>query len=91
MVDIARASLAAGARSMLVTLWVIDDENTMMLMKSFHQHLKEGNYTAIGALHQSMKSLRESEKYSEMRQWTPFQLIGDNVKIEFEAVDDVKK
>ena len=38
-----------------------------------------------------MKSLCESEKYSDMRYWAPFQLIGDNVKIEFEADDDVKK
>ena len=68
----------------------IDDEATMMFMKSFYQHLEKGN-TASGALHQSMKSFRESEKYSEMRKWASFQLIGDNVKIEFEAVDDVKK
>ena len=90
VVSITRAFLAGGARSVLVTLWDIDDEATMMFMKSFYQHLKEGN-TASRALYQSMKSLRESEKYSEMRYWAPFQLIGDNVKIEFEAVDDVKK
>ena len=57
VVRIARAFLAAGARSVLVTLWAIDDEATMMFMKSFYQHLKEGN-TASGALHQSMKFLR---------------------------------
>ena len=57
VVSIARAFLAAGARSVLVTLWAIDDEATMMFMKSFYQHLKEGN-TASGALHQSMKFLR---------------------------------
>ena len=90
VVGIARAILAAGARSVLVNLWAIDDEATMVFMKSFYQHLKEGN-TASAALHQSMKCLRESEEYSEMRYWAPFQLIGDNVKIEFEVVDDVKK
>ena len=89
-VGIARAFLTAGACSVLVTLWAIDDEATMMFMKSFYQHLKDGN-TASRALYQSMKSLRESEKYSEMSYWAPFQLIGDNVKFEFEAVDDVKK
>ena len=57
VVGIARAFLAAGARSVLVTLWAIDDEATMMFMKSFYQHLKEGN-TASGAPHQSMKFLR---------------------------------
>ena len=90
MIGIACAFFAAGARSVLVILWPIDDEATMMFIKSFYQHLKKGN-TANAALHHSMKSLRESEEYSEMRQWAPFQLIGDYVKIAFEAVDVIKK
>ena len=90
VVGIARAFLAAGARSVLVSLWAIDDEATMVFMKSFYQHLKEGK-TASVAVHQSMKTLRESNEFSEMRYWAPFQLIGDDVKIELEAVDDIKK
>ena len=77
VVGIARAFLAAGARSVLVTLWAIDDEAAMVFMKSFYRHLKDGK-TASAAVEQSMKSLRESEKYSEMRYWAPFQLIGDD-------------
>ena len=90
MVGIARAFLTAGVRSVLVALWAIDGEVTMVFMKSFYQHLKEGK-TASASVQQSMKSLRESEEYSEMRYWAPFQLIGDYVKIEFEAEDGVKK
>ncbi|XP_044165619.1 tetratricopeptide repeat protein 28-like [Acropora millepora] len=90
VVGIARAFLAAGARSVLVTLWAIDDEATLVFMKSFYLHLKEGK-TASAAIHQSMKSFRDSEEFSEMRYWAPFQLIGDDVKIEFEADDDVKE
>ena len=90
VVGIARAFLAAGARSVLVALWAIDDGATMVFMKSFYQHLKEGK-TASAAIHQSMKSLRESDEFSEMRYWAPFQLIGDDVKIEFEVDYDVKE
>ena len=90
VVGIARAFLAAGARSVLVALWAIDDEATMVFMKSFYQYLKKGK-TASVAVHQSMKSLRECEEFSEMRYWAPFQLIGDDVKIEFETDDDVKE
>ena len=89
VVGIARACLAAGARSVLISLWAIDDEATMVFMKSFYQHLKEGK-TASAAIHLAMKSLRESEKFSEMRYWAPFQLFGDDVTIEFEGDDDVK-
>ena len=90
VVGIARAFLAAGARSVLVAMWAIDDEATMMFMKSFYQQLKEGK-TASAAVQQSMKFLRESEEYSEMRYWALFQLIGDDIKIEFEAEGDVKE
>ena len=90
VVGIARAFLAAGARSVLVALWAIDDEATMVFMKRFYQHLKEGK-TASAAVQQSMKFLRESEQFSKMKYWAPFQLIGDDVKIEFEDDDDVKK
>ena len=90
VVGIARAFLAAGARSVLVALWAIDDEATMVFMKSFYQHLKEGK-TASVAVHQSIKCLRESKEFSEMRHWAPFQLIGDDVKIEFKVDDDVKE
>ncbi|XP_044177749.1 tetratricopeptide repeat protein 28-like [Acropora millepora] len=90
VVGIARAFLAAGARSVLVTLWQIDDEATMVFMKSFYQLLKEGKM-ASAALHQSMECLRESEKFSKMCYWAPFQLIGDDVKIEFEEDNHIKE
>ena len=89
VVGIARAFLAAGARSVLISLWAIDDEATMVFMKSFYQHLREGK-TASAAVHQTMRSLCESEKFSEMKHWAPFQLIGNDVKIEFQEDDDVK-
>ena len=41
VVGIARAFLAAGARSVLVTLWVIDDEATMMFMEIFYQQYRQ--------------------------------------------------
>ena len=88
VVGIARAFLAAGARSVLVALWALDDEATMEFMTHFYQHLKDGK-TASVAVHQSMKSLRESENFSEMKYWAPFQIIGDDVKIEF-VEDDHK-
>ena len=88
VVAIAHAFLSAGARSVLVALWAIDDGATMVFMKSFYQLLRDGK-TASAAVHQSMKSLRESQEFSEMKYWAPFQLIGDDVEIEFEAHDDV--
>ena len=84
VVGLARAFLCAGARSVLVALWAINDEATLEFMKSFYQHLREGKSTSL-ALHQAMKSLRVSEKFSSMRHWAPFLLIGDDVTLEFDS------
>jgi len=82
VVGIARAFLAAGARSVLVTLWAISDEATMEFMSSFYQHLRNGQRASV-ALHQAMKSLRDSERFCAAKYWAPFLLIGDDVTLEF--------
>ena len=82
VVGMARAFLCAGARSVLVSLWAIDDEATMKFMKCFYQHLRDGKRASV-ALHQAMKSLQESEQFGAVKYWAPFVLIGDDVTFEF--------
>ncbi|XP_068729773.1 tetratricopeptide repeat protein 28-like [Montipora capricornis] len=80
IVGIARAFLCAGARSVLVSLWAINDKATLMFMKSFYEHLADGK-SASRALQHAMKSVRET--FSAMKYWAPFVLIGDDVNFEF--------
>ena len=82
VVGIARAFMGAGARSVLVTLWAIDDEATLEFMKRFYYHLVEGR-SASESLNQARKCLKESEKFSDVKYWAPFVLIGDDVTLEF--------
>ena len=84
VVGIARAFLAAGARSVLASLWAISDQATMEFMKSFYQHLGDGK-TASVALHQAMKCLRESEEFCSVKYWAPFVLIGDDIDLNLDA------
>ena len=86
VVGIARAFLGAGARSVLVSLWAIDDEATMEFMKVFYQHLVHRR-SASEALNKAMKSMRESDRFSAVKYWAPFVLIGDDVTLEFEGID----
>ena len=81
MVGIAHAFLAAGAQSVLVSLWPVSDEANMEFMKSFYQHLKDGRSANV-SLHQAMKSLRDSEKFCDARYWAPFLLTGDDVTLD---------
>ena len=82
VVGIARAFLGAGARSVLVTLWAVDDEATFEFMKKFYQHLRDGKSASV-SLSLAMKYLRETEKFSAVKYWAPFQLIGDDVTLDF--------
>ena len=81
VVGMVRAFLFAGARSVLSTLWAIDDEATMMFMKSFYQQLARGESASV-ALQRAMRCLRDSNDYSAPKYWAPFVLMGDDVKIE---------
>ncbi|XP_020632839.1 tetratricopeptide repeat protein 28-like [Orbicella faveolata] len=83
VVGIARCFLGAGARSVLVSLWAIDDEATMEFMKSFYRHLSLGCSASV-AVHLARRCLRESEKFGAVKHWAPFVLIGDDVTIKFE-------
>ncbi|XP_078357898.1 uncharacterized protein LOC144642725 [Oculina patagonica] len=82
VVGIARAFLGAGARSVLASLWAIDDEATLKFMEQFYQHLVTGE-SASKSLNQAMKWMRESEDFSALRLWAPFVLIGDDVTLDF--------
>ena len=87
VVGIARAFLGAGARSVLVALWAIDDDATLEFMRVFYQHLTRGK-KASQALSGAANYMRES---SHMRKptdfgathlWAPFVLIGDDVALD---------
>ena len=86
VVGIARAFLGAGARSVLVSLWALEDEATLEFMKRFYQYLTEGQ-SASEALNRTMNFMRESDKFNKVKQWAPFVLIGDDVKLEFGSRD----
>ena len=80
VVGLARAFIGAGARSVLVSLWAIDDEATLEFMKNFYHNLVKGR-SSSESLNHAMKCLRESEKFSDVKYWAPFTLIGDDVTL----------
>ena len=81
VIGIARAFLGAGARSVLATLWAIDDNATLEFMRNFYQHLKLGE-KASEAVYQATAALRRSGEFQSPYYWAPFVLIGDDVTFE---------
>ena len=85
VVGMARALLGAGARSVVVTLWAITDEETLEFMSFFYDALAKGK-KASEALQQAMKCMRESEMFKEVQYWAPFVLLGDDVSLDFKEI-----
>jgi CHAT domain-containing protein len=73
ILGLARGFLSAGARSLLLSLWTVNDEATTRLMEQFYSHLQRG--LGISA------SLRIAQKDFISRgehpyYWSPFFVIG---------------
>ena len=81
IIGIARAFLGSGARSVLVSLWALADSATEHFMRRFYKNLMRGK-SASESLHQAMKWMRD-HGCSDVSEWAPFLLIGDNVTFVF--------
>ena len=86
VVGIARAFLGSGARSVLMSLWAVDDEATKAFMNIFYRCLIREKMSASEALHHTINKTRESPEYKDFKYWAPFVLLGDDVKV---ALNDV--
>lgn len=75
ILGLSRAFLVAGARSVLVSLWSVDDEATEMLMAEFYKNYLNLDDKAV-ALQRAMQKLRAVPGYSSPVYWAPFTMIG---------------
>jgi len=75
MIGLNWAFLAAGARTLCVTLWSIDDKSTSVFMRHFYQLLLGGKPPAEALQETRVFMLRETE-YRSPYYWAPFVLFG---------------
>ena len=70
-----RSFLAAGSRTLLVSLWPVEDETTSRLMARFYQRLREdGARTALrGAQLELLAEPRTRDPFF----WAAFNMVGD--------------
>lgn len=72
MNSIAQAFLNAGAKSVVTSLWQVDDRSTAQFMEIFYYHLSKG-YTKNKALQFTKKKMMNKMPYY----WAPFILMGE--------------
>ena len=73
---LAGTAIRSGAKSVLASLWQVDDKATAMLMTDFYNNLKAGHSKAK-ALQKAQQSLLKDPTYSSPYYWAPFTLIGN--------------
>ncbi|MEZ4955450.1 MAG: CHAT domain-containing protein [Saprospiraceae bacterium] len=76
IISLARAFAYAGAKSIVTTLWVADDNATKDLMKVFYQQLKKGD-AKDSALQKAKLKLLEDRRHAHPFFWTGFVPVGD--------------
>lgn len=90
VMNLARSFLTAGAKSVVASLWSVDDRSTATLMESFYTHLAQGS-TVSDALRQAQLDFIKT--YGEKAKpylWAGFEVIGDGtrrLKIETNTAD----
>jgi CHAT domain-containing protein len=80
LMGLSRAFLFAGTPSLVLSLWMVEDQATAALMREFYRALRHGG-TKAAALRQAQLSLLNSKGDMEKDIsgpffWAPFQLIG---------------
>jgi CHAT domain-containing protein/Tfp pilus assembly protein PilF len=73
VIGLPRAFLGAGAASVVVSLWLVQDKTTVKLMTHWYNQLNQG-MGRVAALQAAQRALRE--RYPHPYYWAPFVLIG---------------
>jgi tetratricopeptide (TPR) repeat protein len=70
-----RAFAIAGARSVLMSLWQVDDRATQLLMAAFYRRYLAGTDKHL-ALQLAQKELRQNPSFAHPKYWAGFVLVG---------------
>jgi CHAT domain-containing protein/Tfp pilus assembly protein PilF len=74
-----RALVAAGAETVVMSLWKVNDDSTRLLMELYYRNLLRGQGRA-SALHEAMRSFRVSHPHPH--DWAPFIALGSDAPLQ---------
>ncbi len=75
-IGLPRGFLHAGARSVIASLWKVDDEATSLLMKGLYTRIQRGESPST-ALRGAQLDLSREERFSKPTSWAAFVFEGD--------------
>lgn len=79
MLGLTRAFMAAGASSVISTLWSVYDESTAEFMRFFYEGFVNHKLTSAGALRAAKLKMLRNEKWRDPKYWAPFVAWGQGL------------
>lgn len=77
VMNLTNSFMKVGARSVVSTLWKVDDNATVELMKNFYESLAKENATPSKALRDAQIKLSKNSIYNSPFYWAAFTVQGD--------------
>ncbi len=76
VLGIAGTAIQAGARSVIASLWSLDDQSSLTFAKEFYQNLGQSGVSRAQALQQAQKAMLEKPDFKSPLFWAPYILVG---------------
>jgi len=80
IMNLARAFLIAGAKSVVASLWQVDDRSTATLMSFFYEHLAAGLEVREALRQAQLDFINEFGDKAQPYYWAGFEVIGDGTR-----------
>lgn len=74
---LAGVAVKAGARSVLATLWYVNDQASSLLVNDFYRQLRDTRSSKAKALQEAQRSVLADPRFRHPGYWAPFLLIGN--------------
>jgi CHAT domain-containing protein len=70
-------ALRSNVRSVLGSLWPVDDEATVLLMENFYENFSDSSISKAKALQKSQIKVLKNREFEHPVYWSPFILVGN--------------
>jgi len=77
LAGLSQSFLQAGVRSLLISLWEVNDPATAAFMRAFYIKWQEEEADKARALRQAMSQIQQDPRWSDPYYWGAFVLMGD--------------
>lgn len=80
VMNLARAFFTAGAKSVVASLWPVEDRSTATVMESFYQHLAAGASVSESLRQAQLDFIKDYGEKAQPNMWAGFEVIGDGTR-----------